>query len=524
MDDDEPIPRALEDATIRAIAAALCDGSWEPRAMQARLDTVVEPRHSRDGRDEAVARAWLVTLVRAVRSAFATAPRIDELSRFIAPRTRVEGLARFRVLRVPLPAPEMRESPWDVPALATTRELAMWLGISIDALDAWARHLGDAPGGDTPVNDASLGDAPGGDAPGGDDASLGDAPGGDAPGGDAPGSDARRDAPGSEAPVGDHRVPDVRARHYRYAWIPKPRGGYRLLEAPKPRLRAVQRDLLDGILGRIPPHDAAFGVRAGRSVVDFAARHAGRETVIRLDLTAFFTSVFAPRVAGILRTAGYPDRVSRTIAALCTHRTPADVIARMPASTARASMDVGPGRATERPMLLSRLRAPHLPQGAPTSGALANLAAYRLDVRVAALAARVGATYGRYADDLVLSGDRTLAKRAPSVIARIGAIAIEEGFTLNYRKTRVMTAADQQRVVGVVVNEKPAVARGEVERLRAILHNCVRTGPDPQNRDGVVDFRAHLRGRIAWVAQLDRRKGERLQAVFDQIRWDARSS
>lgn len=160
----------------------------------------------------------------------------------------------------------------------------------------------------------------------------------------------------------------------------------------------------------------------------------------------------------------------------------------------------------------------------PTSGALANLAAYRLDVRVAALATRVGATYGRYADDLVLSGDRTLAKRAPSIIATIGAIAIEEGFALNYRKTRVMTAADQQRVAGIVVNAKPAVRRAELERLRAILTNCVRTGPDAQNREHVADFRAHLRGRIAWVAQLDHEKGARLAAIFARIPWTDRAT
>ena len=251
--DDDPLPLALDDVTVRAIAAALCDGSWEPRAMRARLDAVVEPRHSRDGHDEAIARAWLVTLVRAVRSAFASAPSIEEIARFIAPRTRVEGLVRFRVLRFPLPAPEMRESPWDVPAFATTRELAMWLGVSIDALDAWARQVGDTPSVDAPV-----GDAPGSDA------SVGIAPVGNAAIGDAPDRDAHgRDAHGRDAASNDaqtRHIADVRARHYRYAWIPKPSGGFRLLEAPKPRLRAVQRDVLDGIIGRIPPHDAAFGL------------------------------------------------------------------------------------------------------------------------------------------------------------------------------------------------------------------------------------------------------------------------
>jgi len=61
--------------------------------------------------------------------------------------------------------------------------------------------------------------------------------------------------------------------------------------------------------------------------------------------------------------------------------------------------------------------------------------------------------------------------------------------------------------------------RAEVERLRALLHNCRRFGPESQNHDGHADFAAHLRGRVAWVASLDPAKGARLRAAFEQIRW-----
>lgn len=397
----------------------------------------------------AAERPWMRTLVRATRSRYASAPTsaLNEFARWISSHESFGEALKDRrpILHYATPSPEMAESLWRVPALATTRELATWIGFDLDAMEVLADRRG--------ISRAS---------------------------------------------------PDQRARHYRYAWIPKPTGGHRLVEAPKWRLRTAQRRILDGIVAHIPPHEAAHGFRQGRSVVTFAQQHVGRAVVLRVDLQAFFASVFAARVMGILRTAGYPEEVSRTLAALCTHRTPPDMLARAP----------------ERdPIDLARLRAPHLPQGAPTSGALANLAAHRLDVRVAGLARKIGATYSRYADDLVLSGDREVARAAPTLVARLAAIATEEGFSLNFRKTRVMPHSGRQRITGIVVNEKLAAPRAEIERLRAILHNCRRHGPATQNRDGHADFRSHLRGRVAWINSLDPAKGARLQAMFEQVRW-----
>jgi len=62
-----------------------------------------------------------------------------------------------------------------------------------------------------------------------------------------------------------------------------------------------------------------------------------------------------------------------------------------------------------------RLAAPHLPQGAPTSPALANLAAFTLDRRLTGLAGALDATYTRYADDLTLSGSSRLLHRGERI-------------------------------------------------------------------------------------------------------------
>jgi RNA-directed DNA polymerase len=82
-----------------------------------------------------------------------------------------------------------------------------------------------------------------------------------------------------------------------------------------------------------------------------------------------------------------------------------------------------------------------------------------------------------------------------------------------------MRRSVRQRVAGVVVNERPNVARPDYDRLKAVLHNCVKLGPRDQNRGAVADFRAHLAGRVAYVAALNQERGRRLRELFQRIVW-----
>ncbi|CUR57990.1 putative RNA-directed DNA polymerase from retron Mx65 [metagenome] len=305
---------------------------------------------------------------------------------------------------------------------------------------------------------------------------------------------------------------DVPLQHYRVSHRVAASGAIRVLEAPKPRLKAVQRQLLHEVAALIPPHDAARGFRPGGSVRSYAAPHADRPVVLRLDLEAFFASVTVSRVYGIWRTAGYPEAVAHCLAGLVTSVLPLSQWRAVPAPADDGLLDA-------HWRLGRRLAAPHLPQGAPTSPAMANLAAYRLDVRLTALARSWGGRYTRYADDLAFSGDRGWGTGTSRLLDAVELIVRDEGFRLNARKTGVMPRAGRQTLGGLVVNERPKVARREVDTLKAILHNCRRFGPSTQNRDDVPAFEEHLRGRIGWVAQHDPVRGARLQAVHDTIDW-----
>jgi RNA-directed DNA polymerase len=304
----------------------------------------------------------------------------------------------------------------------------------------------------------------------------------------------------------ERSVMSEQLRNYRYAWFRRPGSSVRAIERPKQDLKAVQRRILREILDLVPAHDAAHGFRKGRSVVTHARAHVGRRAVMRFDLESFFTSVEGGRIYGIFRTMGYPESVAYVLTGLCVNIVPRHEWAAVPRPDDAAALSA-------HARLGRLLASPHLPQGAPTSPALASLAALGLDRRVAALAARFGATYTRYADDLALSGDARLLAAAPTIRTAVAEIARDEGFRINVRKSQLMTSAGRQRICGVVVNVHPNVARAEYDSLKAILHNAARGRAQ-------VD-RAHLLGRVAWVESVNPARGARLRERFARIEWPA---
>ncbi|MBL8470690.1 MAG: RNA-directed DNA polymerase [Rhodocyclaceae bacterium] len=303
-----------------------------------------------------------------------------------------------------------------------------------------------------------------------------------------------------------------RLRHYRYRWLAKPSGGWRLLEIPKPRLAALQRKLLREILDRVPPHGAAQGAVRGRSAATNAAAHTGRGLVLRLDIENFFPTLGAGRIAALFRTLGYPGAVASLLAALTTHGTPAAIAGAAPLGEYAGAADL-----RARRDIAQLYRRAHLPQGAPSSPALANLAAYRLDVRLAGAARACGWIYTRYVDDLFFSGPATTPAQARRNAQMFLSILCDEGYTPNCRKTRIMPRGRRQCVTGLVVNERPGIARDEFDRFKALLTNCLRHGADSQNRAGVADFRASVAGRLAWFEQIDGARAAKLRRLFEAI-------
>lgn len=256
-------------------------------------------------------------------------------------------------------------------------------------------------------------------------------------------------------------APQEALHHYHYLRIPKRNGDFRLLEAPKVELKAIQRRIHDGILVRVPAHRACTGFRAGLSVADNAHPHVGSPYVCKLDLRDFFSSIDLDRVFHHFLSLGFPARVAYLLSCLCTHKTRCALL---------PTGFFGPDEAYAIQQE-ERLAIRHLPQGAPTSPVLANAIAFRLDCRLDALADSFSLRYTRYADDLTFSGARASPKLLGKFVQVATRIIKEEGFALNASKTRILGQHRSQTVCGIVTNVRPNISRREVDRIRAALHN-----------------------------------------------------
>ncbi|MHC5021035.1 MAG: reverse transcriptase family protein [Planctomycetota bacterium] len=310
------------------------------------------------------------------------------------------------------------------------------------------------------------------------------------------------------------RVVARRGGHYQPIVRRKRGGRVRLVLAPRMHLKAAQRWVLRNILDRVQPHAAAHGFRRGRSIRSHARGHAGCAVVVQCDLEQWFHQFTYAQVRDLFRLLGYARPVARLLALLCT----APVREMTPALAAATGLPVADVIAATRQSVRGTRHA-LLPQGAPTSPALANLLSEPMDAQLAQLAHRFGATYSRYADDCAFSGGAQLSTERSAFLRRLLAIVHHARQAPSPGKLWIRRRGAQQLVTGLVVNDQARVPRTEVRRLRAILHNCGTHGPASQNRDGHPDFPAHLLGRIAHVAAADAAQGATLRHAFDQITW-----
>ncbi|MCP4712711.1 MAG: hypothetical protein GY869_29135, partial [Planctomycetes bacterium] len=95
--------------------------------------------------------------------------------------------------------------------------------------------------------------------------------------------------------ISSEKLNDINPVYHEYK-IPKRSGGFRLIAAPAPDLKNVQKTILHRLLNKLSVHPHATGFQKGHSIVTNANVHKGAEVIVKMDIKDFFPSTSAPRI------------------------------------------------------------------------------------------------------------------------------------------------------------------------------------------------------------------------------------
>lgn len=276
-------------------------------------------------------------------------------------------------------------------------------------------------------------------------------------------------------------------RLYKRFTIPKSNGRLRVIYSPKRCLKYVQNRISEVVLQPLPLLPCVGAYVKGKSCRDTALQHVQKSVLVKIDLKDFFPSHRRSLVRYFFKRKGYSHDVASLLADLCTVEEDGTHI---------------------------------VPQGSPASPALCNhIAQMLLDTRILNVLEGGDWTYTRYADDLMFSHPlMQTALEVDILIKTIFNCVKEANYRINYDKLKVYRRSKQQRVLGMVVNEHPNIAKATYRKYRGILHNCGTQGfAVNATRYGMYDvdeFILHLQGKVNYFCQVNPNKGQKLKRLL----------
>ena len=276
---------------------------------------------------------------------------------------------------------------------------------------------------------------------------------------------------------------------------PKRTGGSREISAPEPMLMDVQRFILRRALRNLPHHPASYAYRRGLSILDCATQHLGARWMIKLDLHDFFGSINERDAYQVFLERSYSPLVSLELARLCTRSRTADYW----------------GKANRRYQAIPSYNVNVmgcLPQGGPTSGALANAVTTPLDHALHEAAMTGGLAFTRYSDDLVLSSESAFDRaRAKRIIRDVTQIVQAHHFHLHDKKTRLIPPGTRHIVLGLLVADRVRLLPEYRRRIEVHVNGVTKFGlaghAEHRGFRSVLSFISHVEGSLSFAKSIE---------------------
>lgn len=245
---------------------------------------------------------------------------------------------------------------------------------------------------------------------------------------------------------------------------PKRGGGTRTLWVPRAHLRAIQDAIQKQILAKVSHPECVQGGIRKRSIITNAKHHLRKPVLSTMDIHNCFPNITVQKVQSVFEQLGFSGAALAVLTKLTTWEF-------------------------------------QLPQGAPTSPAIANLALANLDRRQLGVAKHHGFEYTRFVDDLASSGGVRLRK-VRNLQERI---VKSEGFSLKPlkegQKKLMYREHDRQELTGLVLNEKVNLSREKRQGIIGTAKAALRGKGELSESD---------RGRLLWLSSVNAAAGSDL--------------
>lgn len=232
-----------------------------------------------------------------------------------------------------------------------------------------------------------------------------------------------------------YKVANDPRKFYRSFSILKHDGSRRKIDEPLPTLKIIQNWILKNILYKTNIHPSAKAYKTGLSLKENVKYHRNQKYVLKLDIVKFFNSISEKLIFKYFFNLGYEKKLALLLSKLCVLNN-------------------------------------SLPQGAPTSPYLSNIALKDFDNKIYKYSRKKNIRYTRYADDMTFSGDFNKSHIIQYVSNQLNKIDL----ILNEKKIRLLKQHQRQIVTGIIVNKKLQLSKDARRQLRQEIYYIKKYG------------------------------------------------
>ena len=260
-------------------------------------------------------------------------------------------------------------------------------------------------------------------------------------------------------------------KYYNSFTIKKRNGKDRNILSPYTELKKIQFNILNDLLydKRISEYAKAYVKNI--SLIDNVKIHMGYKYILKLDISNFFENISYVDVYNIFKEYGFSNGLCGVLAHLTTYDE-------------------------------------YLPQGAPTSPYLSNLVMRKFDYIIGKWCKKHNINYTRYSDDMTFS----MNEYNKELIRFVRVNLYKYGLELNNEKICLINNSSQQKITGIVVNNKIQVDSKYRKTIRQEVYYINKYGIDEHiKRINIEDKKKYLDslfGRIQFVLCVDSRNKE----------------